>query len=868
MPVEPNARPGEADRLATRNDGDGADTLAHWSLPYLGPFAQAACAFLFISAFYWIAIRTPSDPSHFIRGAISSVIAMLLLALMTWTPPGHLATKWIQPAGFGLIFLLALATLVGSISEYDTAAHTFFVILLIFLGFLLVSRLWYLAGLLCTYACWEIVVMLHPEAGPWGERRLTLMAAALTGWALHVGQVRMIRTLSRLRTADGEQRKKLAEALGLAQAELIERRRVEESVKLSEKRLRDIADRIPANLWIADTDGSCYFINRHWIEYTGLSREESLGLGWRRAIHPDDLPRSRLALHEALEQRKPYQVELRYRRHDGVYRWYLVRAFPVRDEHDKVTRWLGISSDIDDQKLGTNDLAITRRLFEQIAESSPTIIYVYDRIERKNIYVSPSIVSILGYTQEQIALMGSNVLGRLIDPEDQASLIPDSEYDELGDGEVTIQECRCVHADGSRRILHFREVVLSRLPDRRACQVLGHGQDVTEQRRAEDSLRIASRRKEEFLAILAHELRNPLAAIVNAAEIMATRELVQQHEWALQIIDRQARQLGRLADDLLDVARIGRGLIEIVREQVDLVQVARDSVDAMRPQAEEIGHTISLDVLHSPLMIDGDFARLQQIVVNLLANAIKFTDQHGRIIVTLDVEGSFASLEVSDNGMGISAKDLPRLFDLFAQASLPRGRASDGLGLGLTLVKSLTELHGGTVSVSSDGPGRGSQFRLRFPLIEPPLCDRLLPALPSPEAARRILLIDDNSGMAQAMAELLRHNGHEIRVAPDGLSAVILASEFQPHFILLDIELPDIDGYEVARRLRKIPSCQSTPIAVMSGHARDLDRERSRSAGFVEHLIKPVRLSTLRELIRRVSSMAPGAVTAETPPHG
>jgi CheY-like chemotaxis protein len=292
-------------------------------------------------------------------------------------------------------------------------------------------------------------------------------------------------------------------------------------------------------------------------------------------------------------------------------------------------------------------------------------------------------------------------------------------------------------------------------------------------------------------------------------------------------------------------------------------------VETVRQQAEEAGLELELDVGGEPLWIVGDVARLEQVMVNLLRNAIKFTDPGGHVRLSVSRDGAEAVLEVVDDGIGIAAGDLPGLFELFAQAPVARPWPSDGLGIGLTLVKSLTELHGGRVSAASDGVGRGSRFTLRFPLCGPPVAVEAEGHSPSGSKQRRVLLVDDNSGMAQAMAELLQHGGHEARIARDGRTAVEMAPDFLPELILLDVELPDIDGYEVARRIRAIGACAGTPIAIMSGHSRDLDRERSRSAGFIEHLVKPVRYSTLCELIERVLAGTADATTgAEAPAEG
>jgi CheY-like chemotaxis protein len=265
-----------------------------------------------------------------------------------------------------------------------------------------------------------------------------------------------------------------------------------------------------------------------------------------------------------------------------------------------------------------------------------------------------------------------------------------------------------------------------------------------------------------------------------------------------------------------------------------------------------------------PHWILGDPVRLEQVFANLLRNSVKFTDAGGRIEAAVRREGESIVAEVIDDGVGIAPADLSRIFGLFAQGELTRGRPSDGLGIGLTLVKSLTELLGGDVRAFSEGPGRGSRFQMRFPAVPAPTPPEVgeAPAPEPPGRGIRLLLVDDNAGMVRAMAELLRHAGHEALLAFDGRSALAIAEASPPDLILLDMELPDMEGHEVARRLRGLPPCRSTPIAAMSGHSRDPDPERSRRAGFVEHLVKPVRYTALSGLIERVLA---GSCRAEVP---
>jgi signal transduction histidine kinase len=362
----------------------------------------------------------------------------------------------------------------------------------------------------------------------------------------------------------------------------------------------------------------------------------------------------------------------------------------------------------------------------------------------------------------------------------------------------------------------------------------------------------ADRRKDEFLAMLGHELRNPLAPIVTALHLMRTQgSEVLAHERS--VIERQVGHLSRLVDDLLDVSRITRGKIELKRQPVEMAEVVRKAVEIASPLLEERSHHLTLDVPGEGLPVDGDPVRLAQVVANLLNNAAKYTEARGRISLSTRREGAEVVVRVRDNGIGIEPGLLPRLFHLFTQGKRSLDRSQGGLGLGLTLVKSLVEMHGGSVSAESDGPGKGSEFIVRLPALESPA--RAAPFRPPPPAAerkrraQRILVVDDNPDAADTLAEALRLEGHEVRVALDGPGALAVAPAFKPHCALLDIGLPVMDGYELAGRLRSHPALQGIRLIAVSGYGQSTDRRRSLDAGFVEHLVKPVELEVILQAV-------------------
>jgi CheY-like chemotaxis protein/two-component sensor histidine kinase len=380
---------------------------------------------------------------------------------------------------------------------------------------------------------------------------------------------------------------------------------------------------------------------------------------------------------------------------------------------------------------------------------------------------------------------------------------------------------------------------------------------VTERRAAEEALREAGRRKDEFLAMLAHELRNPLAPIRNALHILSmpgmSSEAVEQSR---QMIERQVRHLVRLVDDLLDVSRIMRSRIELRKEPVDLAIVIASAVETAQPMLDAQGQEIIVQLPDESLWLDADPARLTQVIANLLHNAAKFSQRAGRVWLTAERQGNEAVLRVRDEGAGIAPDLVPHIFDLFVQADRSLERSQGGLGIGLTVVRKLVELHGGRVTASSEGPGKGSEFVVCLPVLQgaPEHAKPHPPARLSLETtSRRVLVVDDNTDAAESVAMLLRLWGHAVRVAHTGPEALRAAEEYQPDVVVLDIGLPGMDGYEVARRLRERPHFQKTVLAALTGYGQADDRRRSEDAGFDHHLTKPVAPDALQTIIAQAA---------------
>jgi two-component system CheB/CheR fusion protein len=375
-------------------------------------------------------------------------------------------------------------------------------------------------------------------------------------------------------------------------------------------------------------------------------------------------------------------------------------------------------------------------------------------------------------------------------------------------------------------------------------------QDITDRKRAEQALREASEQKDQFLAILGHELRNPLAAIRGAAELLKLThggdpKLQRTHN----ILDRQTTHMAKLLDGLLDVSRIIRGKISLEVETVDLRAVLRDLVQDHAEQVERRGLSLQLELPPAPLWILGDRVRLGQIFGNLLANALQFTPPPGTITLAAEADDGVAVVSVRDTGAGIAPELLPHIFEPFRQGTQPIDRASGGLGLGLALVKGLVELHGGQVNAWSEGSGHGAVFTVRLPLVAAPATE----ARPRPrDGARRVLVVEDNLDMAELLREMLLRGGHEVAMAHNGPQALELAREVQPDLILCDIGLPGgMSGYDLGRAIRADEKLRHVTLVALTGYGRPEDRAEADAVGFDAHLVKPVSMTAIQELLAR-----------------
>jgi PAS domain S-box-containing protein len=504
----------------------------------------------------------------------------------------------------------------------------------------------------------------------------------------------------------------------------------------------------------------------------------------------------------------------------------------------------------------TEALARRERQFSTLVENSPDIFTRLDR-ELRHVYVSPVVSRVTGRPAADFLGKTHREVGM---PEDLAAAWGALLEQVFRSGEVGRTTFEFATAGQGQRFFSAR-LIPEFAADGSVESVLSIASDITEQALADAALREsqallqqADRRKDEFLATLAHELRNPLAPIRNALEIMRLSDDTRIHENARGIIERQLVQMVHLVDDLLDVSRITQGKVELRRERVDVASIVATAIETSRPLIDASRHelTVRLPVAGS-LLVHGDVTRLCQIVANVLNNAAKYTPDGGRIEVAAERDAGWAAISVKDSGVGIPPDMLPRVFDMFAQIDRSLERSQGGLGIGLALVKRLVEMHGGSVEAQSDGQGRGCRFVLRLPLALP---DAAADGARQAHAADdvhgshiRVLVVDDNLDNAESLAQYLAMLGYETAKANDGPEAIRLAESFRPQAVVLDIGLPLLSGLDVARHLRAQPWGSGMLLIALSGWGQEEDRRKSREAGFDHHFVKPVDTEALGDLL-------------------
>jgi PAS domain S-box-containing protein len=494
--------------------------------------------------------------------------------------------------------------------------------------------------------------------------------------------------------------------------------------------------------------------------------------------------------------------------------------------------------------------------FRQLAENIADVFWVFDPRAAQWLYVSPAYERLWGCSSEALQ-NDSYAWLDTVHPEDRATV--HLAFDALLQYENYEQEYRLALADGSVRWIRDRGFPVQDEQGRN-YRVTRISQDVTAQKVAEQALQQAAVRKDEFLATLAHELRNPLAPMRTAVELMrleAAADASPSNGEAREIIGRQIAHLVRLVDDLLDVSRITQGKLSLQRERIELREIVEAAVETTAAFFSARGHELQIVMPERPVWLSGDRVRLAQALSNLLSNAGKYTPNGGRIELSVEADTTHVRLAVTDNGIGIEADELEHIFDMFTQVRRTDKQVSEGLGVGLSLVKKLVALHGGTVEVSSSGLDLGSRFVIELPVIaskveSAPAAEGTARAIgeSAPDAqVLKILLVDDSIDAVAMLSLLLRKLGHRIEIAHEGKSAQRIARSFLPDVVLLDIGLPGMDGYQVARALREFPELEHTRLIALTGYGQARDREAALAAGFSQHLVKPLDFSKLTALL-------------------
>ncbi len=634
---------------------------------------------------------------------------------------------------------------------------------------------------------------------------------------------------------------RLADGFVVAWQDVTERKRLETS-------FRELADAAPAILWETEPAGSCTFLSRGWTEFTGQETGDGLGYGWAEIVDPADRERVRASFFGANAERAPFQLEFRLQRPGGGSRWVLAAGRPRFDRHGAFQGYAGSIVNIDEHKQADARLRENEQRMRLAAEVARVGTFEWDIRSDVNLW-TPELEAIYGLPPGSFA--GSYEAWRAcVHPDDieaaEAAVAESLETGQFG------AEWRIFWPDGSIRWVEGRGWVFHD-ESGEPLRMIGVNFDITDRRHADDALREASERKDAFLAVLAHELRNPLGPVRNAAGILTRvgqdNELIRQ---ATQVIERQVSHMARLTDDLLDVSRIARGQIRLRTETVDLGEILRQTAEDYRATLEgDAGLALVLDIPGEPVWAVADPVRLAQAIGNLLHNAGKFTDAGGSVRVALRQSGGTATVAVSDDGRGMSRDMLARLFEPFSQADDSLDRSSGGLGLGLALVKGLVDLHDGSVVAHSDGLGHGSAFTLTLPLGLPPAAraPARQPVTGQPRGLD-ILIVEDNVDAAISLQALLKLDGHQVTVAADGASGVAAARSSRPDVVLCDIGLPGgMDGCAVARALRAERVFDAVRLVAVTGYGQDEDRQRSTDAGFDLHLLKPIDLGQLSKLL-------------------
>lgn len=621
----------------------------------------------------------------------------------------------------------------------------------------------------------------------------------------------------------------------------------EQRLRGSEERFRSLVTATSTMVWTMTPEGIVHDDSPSWRAFTGQTQEEWKADGWLCAIHPNDRIAVLQAFRKCIASRSVYEAEYRVRRADGQYIWTAAKAVPVFNDDGSIREWVGANTDISENKRESLAVQASEAHFRTLSEALPQIIWS-TRPDGYHDYYNGKWYE---FTGVPVGSTHGSEWDNLVHPDDRAMTWKVWRHS-LETGEPYEIHHRLRHHSGQFRWVLGRALTV-RDAGGKIVHWFGTCTDIHDQKLAEDALREVGRRKDDFLAMLAHELRNPLAPIRAAAELMELGELDQQRiKQASKIINRQVRHLIILVDDLLDVSRVTRGLVEIERAPQDLNLVAAAALEQVGPLLEAKHHQFTMDLTRDAAYVLGDEKRLVQVMTNLLNNSAKYTPEGGNIHLAVEKNSAQIIVRVKDDGIGIVPELQPRVFELFSQGERGADRAQGGLGIGLALVKSLVELHGGEVGCSSPGRDKGSEFTVLLPRLstEHGASNPLAPGrFLRTEHPLKILIVDDNADAGMMLAMYLKAVGHDVSVEHTPATAFAAAGASCPDVCILDIGLPEMDGYELAARLKKNEGTSQITFIAVTGYGQAQDRLRSTEAGFAHHLVKPVDAVKLTDLL-------------------
>jgi PAS domain S-box-containing protein len=645
--------------------------------------------------------------------------------------------------------------------------------------------------------------------------------------------------------------------VGLHLGQFLDRSRANEILLESEERFARFMHHIPGLAWLKDRDGRYVYANDKAVEVFRTPRARLYGRRDEDIFPPETAAQFRENDRKALASPTGMQAIETLQHADGVVHQSLATKFPVADPDGAPAMVGGIALDITDQLRTAEAFRESEERLALAVHEAGMATWDVDVLTGNAVW-SETHFRILGYEPVPGGAASHEMVLARIHPDDSGRVI--DTLNEARRRQTPYRlEYRIIRADnGEVRWLsafgRFRQSARERF--------VGVMFDNTDRRRAEDAQ--GSRpRKDEFLALLAHELRNPLAPIRNASHLLriGSREPA-EIDRIQRVLERQVQHMVRLVDDLLEVSRISRGRLELRVARVDLKSVATSAIETTRPIIDASRHRLTIELPAAPVPVRADAVRLTQVLANLLHNATKYTPEGGHIILSVQPDGDHALIRVRDTGIGIPASLLTRIFGMFSQGDSLAGRSESGLGIGLTIAKSLVELHGGTIEARSDGPGRGAEFAVRLPLIAaeevPAGTITEAPLAPPFPGGCRVLIVEDNRDAGDSLALILRREGMDAQIATDGEAALGAIAASPPDVILLDIAMPGMDGYEVARRVRQRPELDRVTLVALTGFAQEADRERCREAGFDHHLVKPVDPDVLQALLASIASRPAG----------